>query len=267
MGDTNSTPALDPPGYGAALRGEGVGLGLIAVIPARLGSTRLPGKPLADLCGLPMIERVRRAVVASDACDRVVVACEDAEIATAVRAFGGEAVLTGPAANGTIRVARVVEMLGLEGAVLNVQGDLPLLEPEHVRRVVALLEESAPIATLAAPLVGDPSDPDVVKVVVVDGRAARFSRERIPDRGPWLRHVGIYGFAPGVISEMTALPEHPIETAERLEQLRWMFAGAAIAVGVVDSAHPGVDTLEQLEEVRRIMGCPTSGREKVAQGK
>lgn len=223
------------------------------MIPARLGASRLPGKPLVDIGGLPMIERVRRAVVASRSCERVVVACEDRAIADVVRAHGGEARLTGPAANGTIRVAAAIAELGWEGAVINVQGDMPLLAPAHVGRVAALLDDGASIATLAAPLVGDPADPDLVKVVVVGDRAVRFSRTRIPDRGPWLRHLGIYGFGPGVIGEMTALPEHPIETEERLEQLRWMFAGAAISVAVVDSAHPGVDTLEQLEEVRRIV--------------
>lgn len=253
MGITNSTLDDDLPREEASSRGETVTGGVIAVIPARLGSGRLPGKPLADVGGVPMIERVRRAVVASAVCDRVLVACEDDAIAEVVRGSGGEALITAPAPNGTARVAAAVAALGWEGAVINVQGDMPLLEPAHVARVVELLQGGAAVATLAAPLVGDPADPDVVKVVIVDGRAVRFSRARIPDRGPWLRHLGIYGFAPGEIGRLTALPEHSVETAERLEQLRWLFAGAPIAAAVVDSAHPGVDTLEQLEEVRLIV--------------
>ncbi len=244
-GDRAALPARDRVEGGAA----GAVLG---VIPARWGSSRLEGKPLALIDGLPMIEQVRRRAARSGALGRVIVATDDVRILAAVRAHGGEAMLTGEHPDGTHRVAAVAEEIGAE-LVVNVQGDMPLLDPAHVADLVALLRQGAPIATLACPLVGDPHDPHLVKVVVAaDGRAVYFSRAAIPHRGPWLRHLGLYGFTRAALRRAIGHPASALERSEGLEQLRWMDAGLPITVGVVDHAAPGVDTPEQLEAVRRL---------------
>lgn len=224
------------------------------MIPARWGSSRLEGKPLADLGGLPLVEHVRRRVIASGIVDRVLVATDDVRILRAVNAHHGEAILTGEHPSGTHRVAEAVSVAAPDAElVLNVQGDLPLLDSAHVAALVALLRSGAAIATLAAPLEGDPADPHVVKVVVgADGRALYFSRAAIPHRGPFRRHVGLYGFAAAALRHAIALEPGALERSEDLEQLRWLEAGLPIAVGLVDRAEPGVDTPEQLDAVRRL---------------
>jgi 3-deoxy-D-manno-octulosonate cytidylyltransferase len=235
---------------------------VVAVIPARWASSRLPGKPLADIHGLPMVEHVRRRVVESGAVGRVIVATDDERIARAVEEHGGEAVLTGEHPNGTHRVAAVAGETDAE-LVVNVQGDMPLLDPAHVRALVGELERGAAIATLATPLEGDPHDRHVVKVVVGrDGRALYFSRSAIPSGGPWSRHLGLYGFDRGALRRAIAAPASRLERSEDLEQLRWMDAGLPITVATVDRAAPGVDTPEQLETVRHLLSTlPSSPSE------
>ena len=227
----------------------------VAIIPARYGSTRLPGKPLLDKTGRPLIQHVVEAVRQARRIQAVYVATDDARIERAVRAFGGEAVMTRPDhPSGTDRLAEAAELIGLDDGdvVVNVQGDEPEMDPRHIDRLVELLNDSdAEMATLAAPLDAQAAQsPDNVKVVLaVDGTALYFSRAVIPyDRQGagvrYLLHLGIYAYRKGFLVRFAALEPTPAERAEKLEQLRALEHGYRIAVGVVPSAPPGVDTME-----------------------
>ena len=235
----------------------------IVIIPARMAATRLPGKPLADIAGTPMVVRAwQRAVDA--ATGPVVVAAGDAEIVSAVARHGGTAVLTDPALpSGTDRVFAAVELIDPDGAhdaVVNLQGDLPLLDPAQLRIVKETLETSgADIATLAAPITdaADIDNPNVVKPVVAwtdgasHGRALYFSRARAPfGDGPYYHHIGIYAFRRAALARFVALPPSPLEKREKLEQLRALEAGMSIVVARVAEAPLSVDTPEDLERVR-----------------
>jgi 3-deoxy-manno-octulosonate cytidylyltransferase (CMP-KDO synthetase) len=239
---------------------------VVAAIPARYGSTRLPGKPLLPLAGRPLIEHVYRRVAGARGLARVVVLTDDERIARAVEAFGGEVELT-PAdcASGTDRIAWAARRWPGSGAVINVQGDEPLIDP---RAVSALAEHLAahpedPVVTLAAPLGGDPasemSNPNVVKVVVgLDGRALYFSRAAIPHaRQPGgaapLRHVGIYGYQRAALLALADLPPSPLERSEALEQLRALENGIPIRMLLTAAALPDVNTREDLERVERLL--------------
>ncbi|MBW1881219.1 MAG: 3-deoxy-manno-octulosonate cytidylyltransferase [Deltaproteobacteria bacterium] len=223
------------------------------MIPARWGSTRLPGKPLLLVGDLPLVEHVRRRVQGAASVERVVVATDDARIAAAVEAGGGEARLTGPHTSGTHRVAALLDQV--EGEyVLNVQCDQPGLNPAHVDAVVALLREGAEVATLAAPLPedADPADPSRVKVVLdTTGDALYFSRAPIPVGGPWLRHIGIYGFTRTALARCVQAPPSALERSEDLEQLRWLAAGIRVRVGLVDRVAESLDTSDQLHALAR----------------
>jgi 3-deoxy-manno-octulosonate cytidylyltransferase (CMP-KDO synthetase) len=206
-----------------------------------------------------MIVRVwERAAMAR--VDRVVVATDDDRIADAARAAGAEVVLTGACATGTDRVAEAARRLRDEGlrptVVVNVQGDEPLLDPAAVDAVADRVRQGAPIATGAARLHGEVEahlSEARVKVVTDDaGRALYFSRLPIPLGGPWWQHVGLYAFAPAALDRVAALPPHALEASERLEQLRWLAAGEAIAVVPLAAPHPSVDTPADLDLVRRL---------------
>ena len=239
----------------------------IVVIPARMASSRLPGKPLADIAGVPMIVRVWRQAAAAGV-GPVVVAAAEREIAQAVEAAGGRAVLTAPdLPSGTDRVHAAVEAVDRgykHDVVINLQGDLPALDPAYIRAVAApLAPTGADIATLAAEI-DDPADfdnPSVVKPVVVwdvtgrRGRALYFSRARVPHgEGPLLHHVGIYAFRREALSRFVALEPSPLELREKLEQLRALEAGMTIAVARVDSVPLSVDTEADLERARAVLG-------------
>lgn len=240
---------------------------ILGVIPARFASTRLPGKPLADICGKPLIRHVYERALRSSLLDRLVVATDDRRIFEAVEGFGGMAVMTSPDhPNGTCRAAEVAEAMETD-LVLNIQGDEPLLDPRMIDEVAGALEadETADSATLCAPL-GDPAsltDPNTVKVVRdLRGFALYFSRSPIPFprvRGacqPYV-HIGIYGFRREFLLRYAALEPTPLSTAESLEQLKIIEHGYSMKVVVTeaDQAGPSVDTPEDLEAVRRIMGC------------
>jgi 3-deoxy-manno-octulosonate cytidylyltransferase (CMP-KDO synthetase) len=228
------------------------------VIPARLGSSRLPRKPLLPIAGEPLVVRVVRRVAEQGLCDRLVVATDAEEIAAVVRRHGGEAVLTSPAhASGTERVAEVVmrkEFTSFD-LILNVQGDEPLVAPEALAGAVDRVRAGDPIGTAAgrldAALAGDPSR---VKVVLdTAGRALYFSRAPIPfDRDGtgdvvYRQHVGVYAYTRDALRAWVALPPVPEERWERLEQLRPLRHGIAIGVHVWEgSPAPGVDTPEDL---------------------
>jgi 3-deoxy-manno-octulosonate cytidylyltransferase (CMP-KDO synthetase) len=232
----------------------------IAIIPARYGSSRFPGKPLADRTGRPLIQHVVEAVGQASGVERVIVATDDQQIRDAVGAFGGEAMLTGEHANGTARIAEVAERLGLgaDQLIVNVQGDEPELPPAVVNRLVETAEgdPAAPMATLASPFaVGeDPADPNIVKVVTAQhGRALYFSRALIPhDRdgqgagGP-LKHPGLYVYRRWFLQRYASLPATPLEQIEKLEQLRALEHGYPIAVAHVTIDHHGIDTPQQYE--------------------
>jgi 3-deoxy-manno-octulosonate cytidylyltransferase (CMP-KDO synthetase) len=244
------------------------------LIPARYASTRLPGKPLADIAGKPMIVRVAERALASGAA-RVAVATDDDRIAAAVAAHGFTACMTrADHATGTDRLAEAAVALGLpdDAIVVNVQGDEPLLEPELIRAMAALLaaDSAATIATACHPI-ADPAEafnPNVVKVVLDHaGHALYFSRATIPwardafaeGRGalpaglPLYRHYGLYAYRVGFLRAFPALPPAAIERFEALEQLRALWHGYRIAVLVTTGTPaPGVDTPEDLERVRAL---------------
>ena len=253
----------------------------IALIPARLASTRLPDKPLADLGGRPMVVRVAERALASGA-QRVVVAADSQAILDAARAHGIEAVLTrADHPSGTDRLAEAAQLLGLADGeiVVNVQGDEPLIPPALVADVAALLQqaEDSAIATAAHPIatVEDYLNPNVVKVVTdAQGRAAYFSRAPIPfhrdelagfpaalpsrlpagfAEQPALRHIGLYAYRVGFLRAYPGLAQSPLERFESLEQLRALWHGYRIAVLRAAEAPPaGVDTPEDLARVRRV---------------
>jgi 3-deoxy-manno-octulosonate cytidylyltransferase (CMP-KDO synthetase) len=243
------------------------------LIPARLASTRLPDKPLADIAGKPMVVRVAEQASASSAA-RVVVAADHESIVQACRNHGVEAVLTrADHASGSDRLAQACELLGLSGqdAVVNVQGDEPQIEPALIDSVAALLEArpeaSMSTAAHAIESVEEFTNTNVVKVVLdAKGLALYFSRapiawwrdgfaagiKALPEPRP-LRHVGIYGYRAGFLLEFPRLAQAPIEVAEALEQLRALWHGHRIAVHVTATAPGiGVDTAEDLERVRAL---------------
>ncbi len=239
----------------------------IVLIPARMASTRLPGKPLADIAGTPMIVRVWQQAVAACVGPSVVAAAE-AEIATAIEAAGGKAVLTDPdLPSGSDRIFQALTKLDPEGAhdvIVNLQGDLPLLDPAYVRAVVQALSDSgADIATLVS-RIEDPADrdnPNAIKAVVswdeggTQGRALYFTRARAPHGdGPHYFHVGIYAYRRDALARFVALPPSPLEKQEKLEQLRAMEAGMRIAVARVDSVPLSVDTPADLQDARTLAG-------------
>ena len=238
----------------------------ILLIPARMASTRLPAKPLADIGGMPMIVRVLRQAEAAGLGPAVVAAAE-AEIAAAVKEAGGQAVLTDPdLASGSDRIYAALEKLDADrrhDVVINLQGDLPALDPAQIRTVAAALADSgADIATLAAEIT-DPKErtnPSVVKAVVAWreggklGRALYFTRATAPTgEGPLFHHVGIYAYRRAALERFVALPPSPLERREKLEQLRALEANMSIAVARVDTVPLSVDTPEDLDRARKIL--------------
>ncbi|MCX7147431.1 MAG: 3-deoxy-manno-octulosonate cytidylyltransferase [Sulfuritalea sp.] len=249
-------------------------MGLRVVIPARYASTRLPGKPLADIAGQPMIVRVAAAARRART-DGVWVATDDERIATAVRQHGFDAVMTRAThVSGTDRIAEVADQLGCndKDIVVNVQGDEPLLDPALIEAVAAALhgDPDAAMATAAHPIgaAADMFNPNVVKVVCdLRGRALYFSRAPIPwDRDrfadkrddlpadlPAQRHIGLYAYRVSFLRRFGQLAVSPLERCESLEQLRALWHGYPIHVVSVDHPPaPGVDTPEDLERVRRL---------------
>lgn len=238
--------------------------GVVAAIPARWGSTRFPGKALADLAGEPMIAHVVRRALAADSVDHVIVATDDERVAAAATAAGAEAVMTGVHPSGTDRVAEAVEGRGDWELVVNVQGDEPMLSGANIDALVRGMRDhpEAGMATLCRPISVDAvDDPNAVKVVRDAGcRALYFSRSVIPHpREPeiakslWRLHLGIYGFRPETLAEFVSLPPSALESAEGLEQLRALENGIDILIfDAPDPAH-GVDTPEDLERVRSLL--------------
>ncbi len=248
------------------------------LVPARLASTRLPDKPLADIAGVPMVARVAQRAALSGAA-RVVVAADHASILAACQAHGVEAILTRQDhPSGSDRLAEACEQLGLDGdaVVVNVQGDEPLIDPALIDAVAAALlgrpDAAMSTAVHAIDSVADYLNPNVVKAVLdAQGNALYFSRApipwwrdgaaaglppvQLPSPAP-LRHIGIYGYRAGFVRRFPSLPPSPLETTEALEQLRALWHGHRIAVHVSDTAPgPGVDTPQDLARVRALFGA------------
>ena len=234
------------------------------IIPARYGASRFPGKPLAILAGKPLICHVAERAMKARGVDLVAVATDDDRIAAAARSAGARAVMTGPAATGTDRVAEAARLLSPRPAVVvNLQGDEPLIEPAAVEAVLAAMSDpQVKMATLARPLAeGELERPQVVKVVsAANGDALYFSRAAIPHRraggmSPMARaHVGIYAFREPFLQEFAKLPPGRLEHEESLEQLRALEHGHRIRVVDTRYAGFGVDTQEDLERARAMLG-------------
>lgn len=240
----------------------------IILIPARMASTRLPGKPLADIAGLPMIVQVMKRAQESGL-GRVAIACAEGEIKSAVEKAGGEAVMTDPALpSGSDRILQALKKLDPDGrhdAIINVQGDLPTLEPRLIKIAFDLLSNpQTDIGTLAAIITKDAekNNPNVVKAVAeIDftkgarqGRALYFTRTTAPSGdGPLLHHIGLYAYKREALEKFVAAPPSSLEKRERLEQLRALALGMRIDVAIVDTVPLGVDTPEDLEEARKTL--------------
>ncbi|MFN7133837.1 MAG: 3-deoxy-manno-octulosonate cytidylyltransferase [Myxococcales bacterium] len=231
----------------------------LAVIPARYGSTRFPGKPLARLAGKPMIQHVCERVGRARGLSGVLVATDDARIRDVVLGFGGQVVLTGECRTGTDRVHEAAR--GLEAdVVVNVQGDEPLIDPLAVEALLgAFAEPVVRMATLCRPLAADEeANPNVVKVVcALSGDALYFSRARVPfPRGSPAQafaHVGVYAYRRDFLAEVAALPTTPLEQAESLEQLRVLEHGHRIRVVPTGWRGLGVDTPEDLAKAEALL--------------
>jgi 3-deoxy-manno-octulosonate cytidylyltransferase (CMP-KDO synthetase) len=242
---------------------------VIAIIPARYASTRLPGKPLLNETGRPLIQHVVEAARRATCLDRVIVATDDHRIANAVRAFGGEVILTrSDHRSGTDRIAEVAQQLETAKTIVNIQGDEPDISATAIDRVVTLLDEDAesPMATLCTPIYNDSvfRNPSRVKVGFSQkGRALYFSRSPIPCcRGEsaypsnsnvlGYLHLGIYAYCRDFLLKLASLPPSPLESVEHLEQLRVLEAGYSIAIDVVQGSGVGIDTWDDYTEfVRR----------------
>jgi 3-deoxy-manno-octulosonate cytidylyltransferase (CMP-KDO synthetase) len=238
---------------------------ILVLIPARMAATRLPGKPLLDIAGLPMIVHVLRRAEEADI-GRVAVATDTAEIAEAVRAAGGEAVMTQAAhASGTDRIheaMRALDPAGKAEIVVNLQGDFPTIVPDTIRAALPPLDDPAvDIATLASQIHTEEEDqaPSVVKAVgspIAPNRlrALYFTRATAPHGdGPRYHHIGLYAYRRAALERFVTLPPSPLEQQEKLEQLRALEAGMRIDITLVDSVPRGVDTPADLETARRIL--------------
>lgn len=237
----------------------------LVLIPARMAATRLPGKPLLDIAGLPMIVHVVRRADAARI-GRVVVATDAPDIAEVVRAHGGETVMTRTDhPSGSDRIFEALQALDGAGqidTVINVQGDLPTIAPEDIRAVLTpLADPEVDIATLAAVIRKDEehTNPNVVKVIgsplsATRLRALYFTRATAPyGDGPRYHHIGLYAYRRSALARFVALPPSPLETREKLEQLRALEAGMRIDVTVVDTVPLGVDTPHDLETARQML--------------
>ncbi|MBM3569375.1 MAG: 3-deoxy-manno-octulosonate cytidylyltransferase [Alphaproteobacteria bacterium] len=238
----------------------------LVIVPARMAASRLPGKPLADIHGLPMIVHVWRRAMAAGI-GPVVVAAAEAEIAQAVERAGGRAVLTDPAhPSGSDRIHEAMNKIDPEGRhdpVVNLQGDFPTIDPATLAACIEPLAEPAvDIGTLATPIhdAAEANNPNVVKAVTaIDpatrrGRALYFSRHAVPaGEGPLYHHIGIYAYRRAALTRFVKLPPGALERREKLEQLRALEAGMRIDVRLVDSGPFGVDTPADLARARALL--------------
>ena len=237
----------------------------IAIIPARYGSKRFPGKVLADLHGKPVVQHVYERVSCAKSVSQVIIATDDSRIEMAVKKFGGEVIMTSPDhVSGTDRVAEAAKKIGRGDIIVNVQGDEPLIDPAVVDAVVRkVIDDDEIDCSTAASLITDEAvyhDPNAVKVVMdIHGRALYFSRSPLPycrdfsfkERA--YVHAGIYCFRRNFLEIFTSLAPTPLENAEKLEQLRILEHGYRIGVVITVESAKGVDNGDDLEAVRKIL--------------
>ena len=235
----------------------------VAVIPARYGSTRLPGKPLLDICGKPLIQRVWEVVSRVHGLDKIIVATDDERIAEVVRGFGGKALMTSAdCQSGSDRVREVAQTVDAD-VYVNVQGDEPLLEPSAIEKLLEVFahDSSVQVATLCSSISQEEAQsPNQVKVVRDHaGNALYFSRASLPfvreanEKSDYFGHIGSYAYRKEALCSFTSLPASSLEQAEKLEQLRFLQAGIPIRVIEVPKMGVGVDTQEDLERVRTVV--------------
>lgn len=242
---------------------------ILGIIPARHASSRLPGKPLVDIGGKSMVQRVVEQAMRSNGLSAVVVATDDQRIVDHVRGFGGHAVLTAKEhPSGTDRCWEALEVVGKEkfDGVVNIQGDEPFIEPAQIDELCAcLMQPGVSIATLAQVVTSDEDLDDPGEVLITVDRsmnALYFSRAAIPflrdpgtgarhTRFRYLKHVGIYAYSAEVLRKIVRMPPSPLELAESLEQLRWLENGVAVRVGLTEHPSFCIDTPEDLEHARR----------------
>jgi 3-deoxy-manno-octulosonate cytidylyltransferase (CMP-KDO synthetase) len=237
----------------------------IAIVPARLASSRFPEKVLRADTGRPLVQHAVDAAARAEGVDRVVVAADDERIAAALEPLGTEVILTGEHPNGTSRLAEAASLLGLgpDDVVVNVQGDEPEIEPLVIDAAINALRnapEGVDVATVGSPFAAgeDPAEPNIVKVVrAASGLALYFSRARVPwdrdgdarlrlgNEGAPLKHVGLYVYRVRALQRYVTLEPTPLEQTERLEQLRLLEHGLPIAVAVASASHHGIDTEAQ----------------------
>ena len=244
-------------------------MSILGVIPARYQSTRLPGKPLVSIAGKPMVQRVWEQVCKAQLVSKIVVATDDKRIFAAVQSFGGEAVMTDPAhPSGTDRIIEVAHKWPDFEAYINIQGDEPLIDPQQIDQVAALLgDPGAYVATLVKKLdlATELHNPNTAKVVRdIQGRAIYFSRSPIPflrdeDAEKWharkgfFKHIGMYGYRKEALSLIEGMSRGLLEQAESLEQLRWLENGLPIVVGETELESHGVDVPADIAKVEALI--------------
>lgn len=239
---------------------------IIGIIPARYASSRFPGKPLVDIGGKPMIQRVYEQCLKSRQLDQVIVATDDARIAAAIRNFGGKVSMTSSQhLSGTDRIAEVAKSMAEDTILVNIQGDEPFINPKTIDQLVELMiETAAPIGTAAIALT-DPRaifDPNVVKVVFSRKQSALyFSRSPIPyqrnvsreswlEKGQFYKHIGIYAFRQKALQSVSKADPEALEQQESLEQLRWLALGYDIKIMLTDQESIGIDSPEDLKKIK-----------------
>lgn len=253
---------------------ENAKMSVVIVIPARYGSTRLPGKPLADILGKPMVQHVYERALLVPGVDAVLVATDDERVASAVQGFGGRCLMTSPDhPSGTDRLVEVMQQWPAD-LYINLQGDEPLIRPADVHLLVRGMQSdpSVEVGTLCHPLPANEAyNPNTVKVVLgAQGDALYFSRSPIPyprddELATYLKHVGIYAYRREVLQAYGSMPQPMLENAEKLEQLRLLVAGVRIRAFQVEPTGPGVDTPQCLERVRQLMaGMPDDNKPQLA---
>ncbi len=246
---------------------------VVGVIPARYASTRFPGKPLVDILGKSMIERVYLQAKKSNSLDDVIVATDDLRIFKLVKGFGGRVMMTGDNhPNGTSRCNEVISALEMNNenydVVVNIQGDEPYIEPGHISELVRLFNDDKTEISSLSTLISDNKElfnSNVVKVVMDHGgKALYFSRQAVPfvmetQQEEWLKktsfykHIGIYAYQTSILKSIANLPSMPLEQSERLEQLRWLEHGFSINIKIIDYKGVGIDTPEDLKNLLTIL--------------
>ena len=235
---------------------------IVGIIPSRYESSRFPGKPLIDLAGKTMIQRVYEGASKSQRLNQVIVATDDQRIYDEVTSFGGEVMMTSESnRNGTERCAEVAAQIDAD-VVINIQGDEPLIDPNQIDQLCQLFSrEGVEIGSLAISCSDeDYSNPNRIKLVIdSNGKALYFSRSPIPNREkgnsdyPTLRHIGLYGYRSEVLQRLSQLSETALERTESLEQLRWIFHGWMIHIAMTDIETPNIDVPEDVEKVLDLL--------------